>query len=128
MKKSQIKVFEELLQDKNVRGKKWLRYLLWLNTTDPKYKEGDCFEVSDRGHRVYGYPVKDFKAKVVNVSSMLNCFEWRYELEAEVECDGKTTTVKVYQDESELSRAKKCKDNKNVLGEAKSSAVESLEM
>jgi hypothetical protein len=128
MKKSQVKVFEELLQDKEFQGKKWLRYLLWLNTTKPKFKEGDCFEVSDSGHRVYGYPVKDFKAKVVGVTSYLNSFEWRYELEAEVECDSKQATVKVYQDESELIRAKRCKGNKNVLGEPVNDVVESLEL
>lgn len=128
MKKSQIKVFEELLEDKDFKGKKWLRYILWLNTTKPKYKEGDCFVVSDRGHRVYGYPVQNFKAKVFEVSSMLNYHEWRYGLEAEVECGGKRTTVRIYQDEHKLNCAKKCKDNKNVLGAPVSDAVESLEV
>lgn len=128
MKKSQIKVFEELLEDKDFKGKKWLRHLLWLNTVKPKFKEGDCFMVSDSGHRVYGYPVKDFKAKVVDISSMLCNPVWRYGLQAEVECDGKQTTVMIYQDEHELSRAKKCKDNKNVLGAAVSDVEESLEV
>lgn len=128
MKKSQIKVFEELLEDKGFRGKKTLRHLLWLNTVSPKFNVGDCFKVSDSGHRVYGYPVRDFNAKVVNVGAFLHVNEWRYEMEADVECDGKTTTVKVYKDESELIRAKKCEGNKNVLGEAKSTVEESLEM
>lgn len=128
MKKSQIKVFEELLQDKDFRGKKALRHLLWLNTVKPKFNEGDCFKVSDSGHRVYGYPVRDFNAKVISIGSFFNENEWRYELEAYVECDGKTTTTKVYKYESELIRAKKCADNVNVLGEAKSTAVESLDV
>lgn len=128
MKKSQIKVFEELLQDKNFRGKKTLRHLLWLNTVQPKFKEGDCFKVSDSGHRVFGYPVRDFNAKVISVGAFLHVNEWRYELEAEVECDGKQITVKVYKEEHELVRAQKCKDNRNVLGEAKSKHEESLEV
>lgn len=128
MKKSQIKVFEELLADKDFRGKKQLRHLLWLNTSEQKFKEGDCLMVSDRGHIVYGYPVKDFKAKVVEVMSFIHVNEWRYALEAEVECDGKRTTVRICKDESELIRAKKCKDNKNVLGAPASDVEESLEI
>lgn len=128
MKKSQVKVFEELLEDKDFKGKKWLRHLLWLNTVKPKFKEGDCFMVSDSGHRVYGYQVINFKAKIVDISSMLCNPVWRYGLEAVVECNGKQTTVMIYQDENELSRAKRCEDNKNVLGEARTDVVESLDV
>lgn len=128
MKKSQIKVFEELLQDKDFRGKKDLRHLLWLNTSEQKFKVGDCFEVTDRGHRVYGYPVKDFKAKIVEVRSYRLTDEWQYVLEADVRCGFAGMTVRVCKMESELIRAKKCEDNKNVLGEAKSEHTESLEL
>lgn len=126
MTKEQIKVFEELLESKETKGKKWLRFLLWLNTTKPKYKVGDCFEVTDRGHSIYGYPVKDFKGKITAVNYYLNEYEYRYELEVEVECDGKKTTSKVYKVESQLT--KRCKGNKNILGEAKSEYSDALDI
>ena len=52
MNKKQITVFKELLADPNFKGKKSLEHLLWLNTTEPKYKEGDCFKVTDHGHTI----------------------------------------------------------------------------
>jgi hypothetical protein len=116
MKKSQIKVFEELLQDENFRGKKALRHLLWLNTAEQKFKVGDCFVVTDRGHSVYGYPVKDFKAKIVEVYSFNTGNEWYYKLEADVRCGCAGMMVDIRKAESELVRAEKCDDNKNVLG------------
>lgn len=122
MTKEQIKVFEELLKSKETRGKKELRHLLWLNTTNPKFQIGECFEVTDRGHRIFGYPVKDFKAKIKSIHSWRNEEEYSYELEVEVECDGKMTTATVYKNEKEL--IKRCDDNKNILGIAKSEHAE----
>ena len=117
MKKSQIKVFEELLADPNFKGKKLLEWVLWRNTSTPKYKVGDSFKVSDRGHSVYGYAVKDFKATITNITCFTTARIWRYELEAYCKCGSKETTVKIYVDENEVGA--KCKDNINVLGEAK---------
>lgn len=126
MTQEQIKVFEELLASKETKGKKSLRHLLWLNTTEPKFQIGECFEVTDRGHRIYGYPVKDFKAKITAISCWRDEEEYRYELEAEIECDGKKTTTKVYKYESELTKS--CDGNKNILGEAKSEHADTLDI
>lgn len=126
MTQEQIKVFEELMESKETRGKDQLRHVLWLNTTEPKFKIGECFEVTDRGHRIFGYPVKDFKAKITKISSFINEEEWRYELEVEVECDGKMVTSKVYKYEREL--IKRCEDNKNIIGIAKSECADELDI
>lgn len=126
MKKSQIKVFEELLQDESFRGKKSLKHLLWLNTSEQKFKKGDCFIVSDPGHIVYGYPVRNFKAMVDRVTAWKDKEEWYYHLVMEIECNGKKMQVEVYKYESELARAEKCKDNKNVIGEPKSEHADAI--
>lgn len=124
MKKSQIKVFEELLADPNFKGKKQLEWLLWRNTSTPKYKVGDCYKVTDAGHRVYGYEVRGFKATITKVSCFITDCEWRYELEASCKCGSKETTVKIYVGEDEMGA--KCEDNINVLGEAKNDYASSI--
>lgn len=126
MKKSQIKVFEELLQDESFRGKKQLKHLLWLNTSEQKFKKGDCFIVSDPGHIVYGHPVKNFKAKVGKVTAWNGQEGWYYHLVMEIECNGKKTQVEVYKYEQELERAKRCKDNINILENQNSKHEEAL--
>lgn len=115
MTKQQIKVFEDLLKDKDFQGKKALKHLLWLNTSTPKFKPGDCFIVSDPGHSIGGFPVRNFRAKVVKISSWRDEEDWFYALEASVEINGKQTTVQVHKYESDLQRAERCEDNVNVL-------------
>lgn len=131
MTSEQIKVINELLNDKGVKGKKQLKNFLWLNTSTPEFKIGECFIVSDPGHRVYGYQVKNFKAKVTEVKAfgggMFEC-EWRYTLEMEVECGSAKTVSKVFKSESELSGCQRCEDNSNTLGATKSKYSESIEM
>lgn len=126
MTNKQIKVLEELLQDEGFKGKKMLRHLLWRNTTEPKYKKGDCFLVSDPGHRIYGHPVKNFKAKVLSASSFINEEEYQYELEMVVQCDGEEYTTKAYKYESELTV--KCQGNVTVIGEPKTDCPECTDL
>lgn len=122
MNSTQIKVFEELLASKDFKGKKQLEHLLWLNTSKPKFAIGDCFKVTDLRRKIYGYPVKDFNAKIVKVYSFRDDNQWRYEMEMEIECGDKKTVSKHYSAESNLLN--KCEGNKNLLGDPKSDAVE----
>lgn len=115
MTKEQIEVFNQLLADDSFRGKKSLEHLLWLNTTEPKFKIGECFIVSDPGSRVWGNPVKDFKAIITNIRAFRNMREWQYDLEAEVECEGTHIKVTICDSESGLSRCQRCEGNNNVL-------------
>jgi hypothetical protein len=118
MNAKQIKVFEELLKDENFKGKKELNHILWLNTSTPKYKIGECFKVTDRSRRIYGVQIVNFKAKIIRT------FSWRdeerhcYELEMECEVGGKHYATKIARYEDELTE--RCEDNVNVFDEAKS--------
>lgn len=128
MTKQQIKVFNDLLESEKFRGKKMLKYLLWANTTEPKYKPGDCFLISKPGERVYGYPVKNFKAKVIRSYSFKEDCVWRYELEAIVRCGGKQTDTKQFASETELNASRRCDGNLTILGDPIDDAPQSMDV
>lgn len=127
MTNEQIKVFNELLADDTFKGKPQLKHLLWLNTNKPKYKVGDCFVISDRGVKVFGYPVIDFKAKIDKVTAWKDKEEWYYHLTMYVVCGDKTLEVSAYKYENELLRAEQCSDNKNILGDKKSEHASTID-
>jgi hypothetical protein len=79
MNTTQIEVFKGLLNDKNFKGKEDLKHLLWLNTTEPKFKVGD---------KVCG-------AEVEKVYSQRLLNDWCYKLKA----NGVET---IYKKESDL--------------------------
>lgn len=126
MTKAQVKVFEDCLADPKFKGKKFLKNLLWCNTTEPKYKKGDCFKVSDHGHRVYGVPVRNFGSKIVDITSSIQEEEYRYEMDMLIKCNGKEITVKAYKYESEL--IVRAEDNVTVIGEPKTNCPECLDI
>lgn len=116
---TQKKMFEDLIKDKDFRGKDSLKHLLWLNTVNPKFDKGDCFYVTDAGHRIFGYPIIHFKGKIKEIRSYATSETYLYILEVVVRReDGKeiTTTCGVY--ESEL--IERCEGNLNCVGESKS--------
>lgn len=114
MKQSQIKVFKELLADKDFLGKDQLRHLLWLNTNKPMYKVGECFKVTDYSRRIFGHQVVNFKAKIVSVHVWKTTDEFYYNLEMICECNGKQTTAT--QSVAESNLRERCEDNINILG------------
>lgn len=114
MNKKQIAVFKELLADPDFKGKKSLEHLLWLNTTEPKYKVGECFKVTDPGHSYAGYPIRNCNGKIVKSYCFKTENEWYYELELDIEVNGRQGTSKVFTAESNLNV--RCEDNKNILG------------
>lgn len=119
MKKSQIKALEQLIADENVKGKNYLNYVLWLNTSQPKFKIGDCFKVTDRGHSICGYPIKNFNAKIIKIKpSAFLRKDWDYTFELIVRHNGKEHIVTVYKLESDLMNQERCADNINILDEA----------
>lgn len=102
MKKDQIKVFKDLLEDNDFIGKKQLDWLLWRNTTQPKFKVGECFKVSDSGHRVFGTPVVNFNARIDAVQCYVTEKAYRYRLQAIVKHNEINTVVTVFAYEDDL--------------------------
>ncbi|MBQ4447452.1 MAG: hypothetical protein II897_04075 [Clostridia bacterium] len=115
--KQQKKVFEELLDTPGFKGREKLRYLLWLNTTEPKYKKGESFLVTDRSRKIFGYQVVNFKATVVKAYTMGE-MEYFYEMEMDVTCGSRHTRTTHYTRENVLNNSSRCEDCINVFGEA----------
>lgn len=124
MKKSQIRVFEELLKDETFAGKRELRYLLWRNTATPKFKVGQYVKVTNTAHRIYGHPVIAFKAKITKISSYLNQMEWHYEMEMDITCGDKHSVINEYALESDIRGG--VRNNLNVLPAPKSAHADSI--
>lgn len=115
MKKTQINALEKMLADENVKGKNFIEKVIWLNTAKPKFKIGDCFVVTDRGHRIYGYPLNDVKSTITEIRYDTSLFEIIYMLEAQIDCEKSIITVELIpKTEADLKSCKKCKDNINV--------------
>ena len=125
MKKAQIKVFEELLADETFKGKDQLSWLLWRNTTEPKYKVGESYTVSSRGQYVYGYPVVNFKATIKRAYCYKTEKAWYYEFEAHCICGDKEHTTTIFS--AEYNVGKKCDGNVNKLRDPKTEYADSMD-
>jgi hypothetical protein len=71
MNANQINVFKELLADPGFKGKKALEHLLWLNTSEPKFKPMQIVTIKSKG----------IIARVVEAKAYKTANEWFYTLE-----------------------------------------------
>ncbi len=67
MKKSELNVLEKLVNDPEVKGKKLLERVIWLNTTKPKYEVGQIVIFSDPARTINGTKVIDWVGIVKNI-------------------------------------------------------------
>lgn len=110
--KAEKTALEKLLQDPDFRGKKALNHLIWMNTTKPKFRKGECFKVTDRAVSFFGVRAVNINARIEGVSVFRDCFEYRYTLVAHiVNKDGRETTSTMYANESDL--VVRAKNNEN---------------
>lgn len=129
MTPTQIKTFQKLLEDPSFKGKKQLKYLLWLNTSEPRFKIGDCFKITDHGRTIYGYPVRDFKAMITEVKTYgMNVPEYQYTLQMEIKCGAKEYVATSYIPEKVLGTFQKCKGNKNTLQDPRSDHSDEIDV
>lgn len=119
MTKKQLNVLNELMQDKDFKGKGTLDWLIWRNTCTPKFKIGDYVKITDYACRIYGHQVIDFNAKVIKIMYRHGSKEVQYELEIICKIDGKEDyRTSLFPMESSIH--KKAENNTNYLGEQKS--------
>jgi len=102
MTNEQIKVFEELLKDDSFKGKSSLKHLLWRNTTQPKYKEGDRVIVTDRSTSVWGNRVENFVGVIKKCFTYAEQDEYRYGIDIPVINGTKTIMAYTALDEHEI--------------------------
>lgn len=124
--KAEINAIKKILDKKTLRGRKRLEDWLWTNTTDPKYKVGDCFEVTDTSRRIYGVRVVKFHAKVVDIRWLMQDRVITYTLEGVVKNGDKDYTTNFYARENELRV--KVKDNVTVINVSKTAPEDMIDI
>lgn len=86
MTKEQKEALTKLLSDEGIKGKELIKRVLWLNDSSPKFNVGDCYKVTDRGHRLYGNEIVNFNGKIVEItrSKFANEFVYKFEVIAKL--------------------------------------------
>lgn len=101
--KAERTALEKLLNEDDFKGKDMLRHLIWRNTTQPKYKIGDCFKVTDRNRRFFGVPAVNVNGRIINIFTFKTEEVYHYELEVFVlNKDGRETTSSMFAAEEDL--------------------------
>ena len=113
MKKADLKVLETLAKDPEVKGKKLIERVIWLNTTKPKYEVGQLVVFSDRARTINGSKVINWVGRIKEVEP--NSAEKFYFYTLDVKYKNKDGVVKEtfgYGKEFELKSTRK-KDDVN---------------
>ena len=114
MTKTELNTLQKLIEKEDTKGKKLLERVVWLNTTKPKYTIGDCYAITHKGHYIYGVPVINMNAKILDIHSDCRNKLYRYDLELIIITDsGIHKEVKVYINENDIG--KKVKNNINKI-------------
>lgn len=114
MTKSELNTLQKLMEKEDTKGKKLLDQFIWLNTSKPKYEIGNYYIITDIGHRIYGVPLENKKAKLIKIINMSPEKQYLYKFELEFETtDGRHLTSIACVTERYIGR-RVC-DNHNVV-------------
>ena len=114
MTKTELNTLQKLMKKEDTKGKKLLERVIWLNTTKPKYAIGDCYAITDKGHYIYGVPVINMNAKILDIYSNSRNKSYQYDLELIITTDfGIHKEVRVYINENDIGG--KVEDNINKI-------------
>ena len=114
MTKSELNTLQKLMEKEDIKGKKLLDQFIWLNTSKPKYTIGNYHIITDIGHRIYGVPLENKKAKLIEIRTISSEKQYLYKFELEFETtDGRHLTSTACVTERYIGR-RVC-DNHNVV-------------
>lgn len=114
MTKSELNTLQKLMEKEDTKGKKLLDQFIWLNTSKPKYEIGNYYIITDIGHRIYGVPPENKKAKLIKIINMSPEKQYLYKFELEFETtDGRHLTSTACVTERYIGR--RVHDNHNVV-------------
>lgn len=114
MTKSELNTLQKLMEKEDTKGKKLLDQLIWLNTSKPKYTIGNYHIITDIGHRIYGVPLENKKAKLIEIRTISSEKQYLYKFELEFETtDGRHLTTTACVTERYIGRI--VRDNHNVV-------------
>ncbi len=126
MTKTELNTLQKLMEKEDTKGKKLLDKFIWLNTSKPKYTIGNYYIITGIGHRIYGVPVKNKKAKLIGIRHMLSDKKHLYEFELKFETtDGRHLTSTTWITEEYIGE--RVQDNHNVIT-AQDEYTESIEL
>ena len=107
MKKQQkeiANIIQGLLDRDDVKGKKALRDVLWLNTVETKYRIGDFINASDYGLRIGGDRVVRWNMRVAKIIYHTPWSrDYHYECICQVVNNGKSNEHTIHVSEGKLS-------------------------
>lgn len=103
--KQEVKCLEKIMNKKGFAGKKEIDYLIWRNTTEPKYEIGTPVKVTNTAVSICGERVKEWNGKVKRSFSFNGDKVYRCEVEISYKVNGveKVTTVCSDEDKLKLS-------------------------
>lgn len=116
MTELELATLQKLMEKDDIKGKKFLDKFIWLNTTKPKYEIGDYYEITDKGHKIYGVPMQHKKGKLIEIKHILlsSKREYVYTFELEFETtDGRHLTSTAYVTEKSVGH--QVHDNHNII-------------
>lgn len=67
MKEKYLEVLNEMLNDEEVKGKRRIEDLIWLNTVKPKFNVRDKVRFSSRGAYICDVPIHDFHGVITEI-------------------------------------------------------------
>lgn len=105
--KSEYRVITNLLSNPNIKYKKLLEQFLVANTTQSKYRVGECFKVRDPSRKFFGVPAVYMNGTIQDIQLVRSLFsvDYRYTLEVVVmNSDGQLLEAKIYADEVVLTQ------------------------
>ena len=108
MNKKDLEVLNRLMQDKSIKGKKSLERFIWLNTAEPKFKEGDKVKITDRSRTINGSRVIDWIGTVEKVRAMYGELHYSYEVKVKyMSVDNSIKETSVFANDYNINDIKK---------------------
>lgn len=80
--KDKIELLKSLIEDENIKGKKLLKKVLWLNTSKPEFKVGDKVLFNDTQLSIYGNRCYGWKGVIIEVTTLINAMTYHYHIES----------------------------------------------
>ena len=115
MNKKDLDVLNRLMQDKSIKGKKSLERFIWLNTVEPKFKEGDKVKITDRSRTINGSRVIDWIGTVGKVRAMVGELHYSYEVKVKyMSVDNSIKETSVFANDYNINDIKKTRTKNDI--------------
>ena len=115
MNKKDLDVLNRLMQDKSIKGKKSLERFIWLNTVEPKFKEGDKVKITDRSRTINGSRVIDWIGTVEKVRAMVGELHYSYEVKVKyMSVDNSIKVTSVFVNDYDINDIKKTRTKNDI--------------